>query len=377
MVHLALFRLRFVEQLRWIDAGTFDSLASMAQVIPGPSSSQVGFALGARWQGFFGGAAAFFGFTLPSAVIMGALGLGVRSDLLASPFAQSVLRGFLLFALACLGHALWSMGSRFRKSATPWLAAVSVAVVALVVGGPLIGALLLLLGLYGASRRTRVDLVVVPGQNIASRRSVFATVASTLIVVAVAITFAPGLAEQLRSNAVLTVAVGHFQAGALVFGGGHVVMPLLKGFVVSPGLVDPVTFAIGYGAAQAIPGPMFTFAAFLGAAAVPGPWAVASALLSLFAIFLPGLTFILAAQGAVDALAKRPWFSGAIEMLNAGVLGLLAAALIQLGMSLDLHYADALVLLVAVVMIQRSPRGSLWACCACVAYALARALTSF
>ena len=375
MVHLALFRLRFVEQLRWIDAATFDSLVAIAQIVPGPSSSQVGFALGVRWQGFFGGAAAFLGFTLPSAVIMGALGLGVRSDLLASSLAQSVLHGFLLFALACLGYALWSMGNRLGKSATPFLAAASVAAIALVMGGPLIGVFLLLIGVYGASRPKRIDLVPAPSNNVSPRRAAFAIAASICISASVALTFVPGLAEQLRSNVVLMVAVAHFQAGALVFGGGHVVMPLLKGFIVSPGVVDPVTFAIGYGAAQAIPGPMFTLAAFLGAAAAPGSWAIGSAVLSLLAIFLPGLTFILAAQGAVEALAKRSWFGGVIEMLNAGVLGLLAAALIQLGMSLHLHYADALVLLVAVATIQRSPRGSLWACCACVVYAVARVLT--
>jgi chromate transporter len=322
IAHLGYFRTEFVERRRWVDDRGYGELVALSQFLPGPSSSQVGFALGLLRAGPLGALAAFTAFTLPSAILLVLFAFGV--SWLDGPIATGALTGLKVVAVAIVAQAVIGMA----RALTPDLRRAAIAVVALVIvvafAGPLgqVGAILAgaVAGmlLCRASVETDDD-----GRAFAIPRWVGV---SALALFAVLIAGLPVLAALVRSP-VVSLLDSFVRSGALVFGGGHVVLPLLEAEVVSTGLVGPDEFLAGYSAAQAVPGPLFTFAGYLGALIEPGPGGVAGAALALVAIFLPGFLILIGVLPFWHTLRARPVAQGFIRGASAAVVGILAAAL--------------------------------------------------
>lgn len=322
IAHLGYFRAEFVERRRWLDERGYGDLVALAQFLPGPASSQVGFALGLLRAGPLGALAAFVGFTLPSAVLLVAFAAGAA--LLDGPVAAGALAGLKVVAVAIVAQAVLGMA----RALTPDARRASIAVVALalvvLVGGVVgqLGAIVLgaVAGLLLC--RTPADEVVAS----TTFRVPKAVGVASLALFGALLAGLPVLAALVRDPA-LSLVDAFYRAGSLVFGGGHVVLPLLEAEVVDPGWVGTSDFLAGYGAAQAVPGPLFTFSAYLGAIADPGPGGVAGASLALVAIFLPGFLVLVGVLPFWDALRRRPSAQSLLRGANAAVVGILAAAL--------------------------------------------------
>jgi chromate transporter len=320
VAHLSYFRAEIVERRRWIDDDDYADLVALCQFLPGPASSQVGFALGLRRAGLCGGLAAWTAFTLPSALALVAFayGLSTLGDLAHRPW----LHGLKIVAVAVVAQAVWQMAKSLcpdRPRAT--LAAVAAAFalvlpsslsqIAVIAAGGLFGWLLL----SGDAAPRPAAKIAGHGGALAAGLAFFGLLFGL-----------PALAQATDSHAI-DLFDAFYRAGALVFGGGHVVLPLLQQAVVPPGWIGNDAFLAGYGAAQAVPGPLFSFAAFLGAAMTGAPNGLAGAALCLVAIYLPSLLLLLAALPYWGALRALPATQGALKGVNAAVVGLLLAAL--------------------------------------------------
>lgn len=320
IAHLGYFRAEFVERRRWIDERGYADLVALAQFLPGPASSQVGFALGLLRAGFLGALAAFVAFTLPSAVLLVAVASGAAW--LDGPVAEGVLAGLKVVAVAIVAQAVWGMARTLTPDARRAAIAVVALALAILVGGTLgqLGAIVLgaLAGLV-LCRVPQEDVAVSSSFRVPRAVGVVALVLFGLLLAGL-----PVLAALTRDPVVAT-ADGFYRAGALVFGGGHVVLPLLDAEVVETGRVTADEFLAGYGAAQAVPGPLFTFAAYLGVLVEPG--GLAGAGLALAAIFLPGFLVLVGVLPFWDALRRRPAAQALLRGANAAVVGILAAAL--------------------------------------------------
>jgi chromate transporter len=323
VAHLGYFRNELVLRRQWIDEAGFGDLLALCQFLPGPASSQVGFSLGVlRGGGLLGGLAAWCGFTLPSAIALTLFALGAAA--LHGAMALGVLHGLKLVAVAVVAQAVYGMA----RSLTPdrMRAAFALAAVVLVtfVGGSFgqVGAIALgaVLGFFlcreaGAPAAGRMAFPVRRTQGV---------VALALFVLLLVLP--PLLALGYRNQA-LALFDAFYRAGALVFGGGHVVLPLLQAQVVAPGWTDTQTFLAGYGLAQAVPGPLFTFAAYLGGVVQPAPNGVAGAAIALVGIFLPGLLLVYGMLPFWDEFRRRRLAQAAMRGANAAVVGVLGAAL--------------------------------------------------
>ncbi|HTN62817.1 MAG TPA: chromate efflux transporter [Devosia sp.] len=320
IAHLGYFRDELVIRRQWIDEAGYADLVALCQFLPGPASSQVGFALGLLRAGPLGALAAWTAFTLPSAVLLVLFAFGANA--LAGPTGSGLLHGLKVVAVAVVAQAVWGMAKTLtpdRERAAIALAAVLIVsftvgsigqIAAIVVGG---GA-----GLWFC--KTGPAPTGGPLRFKVSRRVGVAVLALFLLL----IVLLPLLAGTSQG---LALADSFFRAGSLVFGGGHVVLPLLEAEVVSPGWVGDSAFLAGYGAAQAVPGPLFTFAAYLGAIMEPPPNGVAGAGIALFAIFLPGFLLLIGALPFWDAFRTQPVAQAAMRGANAAVVGIVAAAL--------------------------------------------------
>ncbi|WP_395638613.1 chromate efflux transporter [Pseudolysinimonas sp.] len=322
IAHLGFFRTEFVERRRWIDERGYGELVALSQFLPGPSSSQVGFALGLLRAGPLGALAAFSAFTLPSAILLVLFAFGV--SWFDGPLAQGALSGLLVVAVAIVAQAVVGMARTLTPDLRRALIAVGALVLVVVVPGSLGQIVAILAG--GAAGmllcRATPDAAVEPATFRVPR---WAGVVA-LSTCAILLTGLPILAALVRSPAVALLDA-FTRAGALVFGGGHVVLPLLEAEVVAPGWVGSDDFLAGYAAAQAVPGPLFTFAGYLGALAEPGPGGVAGAALALVGVFLPGFLLLVGVLPFWDALRRRPGAQGFIRGASAAVVGILAAAL--------------------------------------------------
>ncbi len=321
IAHLGYFRDELVARRKWLDEASYADLVALCQFLPGPASSQVGFALGMLRAGLMGALLAWVAFTLPSALLL--LGFAYAADTFGGPTGQSAIHGLKLVAVAVVAHAVWGMARNLcpdRERAT-----IAVGAVALVVflptaigqiGAIVIGALAGLWWCQGIQSRGggHVDIPL-------SRRS--GTV--LLAVFALLLGGLPVLVALWPAHA-LSLFEAFYRSGALVFGGGHVVLPLLEARVVEPGWVTPDAFLAGYGAAQAVPGPLFTFAAYLGAIDT-NLGGVLGASIALFAIFLPGILILLGVLPFWDQLRQRRFAFPLMAGANAAVVGILAAAL--------------------------------------------------
>lgn len=322
IAHLAYFRREFVERRGWISDSDFADLVALCQFLPGPASSQAGFALGLRQAGLAGGLAAFAGFTAPSAILMLAAAGGW--SMMTGPVAEAVIHGLLLVAVSVVAHAVYGMArSLCRTSATALLAAgacvllvalpVPILQPAVIAGAALLG--VLLLRSPGAGQPAPAGEPSRTGRLLAPLLA-FALLLAGLPALAIATGWAP-----------LIVADAFYRSGALVFGGGHVVLPLLEAETVGRGWLTEEAFLAGYGAAQALPGPLFAFAAYLGAASSAGLPPLAGGLLALVCVFLPGLLLVTAFLPVWRSIVARPAAAGAVRGASAAVVGMLAAAL--------------------------------------------------
>jgi len=323
IAHLGYFRAEFVERRKWLSESSFADIVALCQFLPGPASSQVGFTLGIlRGNGLLGGLAAWFAFTMPSALILFAFAYG--ATVFTGPFAEGILHGLKLVAVAVVAQAVWGMA----KSLTPdrERTAIALAAVAIVVfvGGSFgqIGAIAL--GAVAGLLLCRAGDSTPVGHlsfSVSHRRGALA-----LVLFAVLFVLTPLVAAKTGSQA-LALFDAFYRSGALVFGGGHVVLPLLQAEVVTPGWVSNADFLAGYGMAQAVPGPLFTFAAYLGAVMGPAPNGLMGAAIALIGLSLPGLLLVYGMLPFWDALRLRPAAQAAMRGTNAAVVGILGAAL--------------------------------------------------
>lgn len=319
IAHLGYFRDELVTRRKWLSESAYTDLLALCQFLPGPASSQVGFALGLTRAGWLGAFAAFLAFTLPSAMIL--LALAMTATRLESPLALGVLHGLKIVAVAIVAQAVWGMAKNLcpdKERAT--IAVVAVLLLAWAPGAIRMMAAILLGALAGlALGKGQVTI----GEHLPVPVSRKAGLMAFALFVALLIGL-PVLARQAQGWA---LADSFFRAGSLVFGGGHVVLPLLQAETVTPGWVSDDAFLAGYGAAQAVPGPLFTFAAWLGAVMGPAPNGVAGATIALVALFLPGFLILIGALPFWDQLRRKTWAQSAMQGANAAVVGILGAAL--------------------------------------------------
>jgi chromate transporter len=321
IAHLGYFRQEYVERRRWLDERTFADLMALCQFLPGPMSSQVGIGVGILRAGLLGGVAAWLGFTLPSAIALIVFAHGV---LALGPTSSGWLHGLKLAAVAVVAQAVWSMACVLAPDRARATLAILAAIVMLV--WPTAWSQLVVIALGGlAGWRLLADgdaAPVEPHPVPIGRRLALACWA-----LLGALLLGLPVLRQVVPSQPLAVFDSFFRVGALVFGGGHVVLPLLEREVVPPGWVTAEQFVAGYGAAQAVPGPLFTFAAYLGAVMRPEPNGWLGGALTLVAIFLPSFLLVVGALPFWGALRARRAFQAALRGINAAVVGLLLAAL--------------------------------------------------
>ena len=325
VAHIGYFRAEFVERRRWLPEGGFADLIALCQFMPGPASSQLGMSIGLLRGGPLGMLAAWIGFTLPSALLMLAFAYGVQA--LGDVSNAAWLKGLKLVAVAVVAQAVWGMAQSLAPDRPRATLAVAAALIALAVpssvgqiGAIVLGAIVGLLLLPRTADRDATDHVPL---GVSLHRGV---AACAIVLFFALLLLLPPLATVVNSQA-LRLFSAFYRAGSLVFGGGHVVLPLLQAAVVPNGWVSNDTFLAGYGAAQAVPGPLFTFSAYLGAVMVPPPNGIAGGLLALVAIFAPSFLLVTALIPFWDTLRRREHVQAMLRGVNAAVVGVLLAAL--------------------------------------------------
>ncbi|EIJ0932788.1 chromate efflux transporter [Vibrio cholerae] len=320
--HIGYFRHTFVEKLHWVSEQEYAQFVALSQFLPGPGSSQVGFAIGYHRGGLAGAWAAFLGFTLPSVLIMLLLA-GLSSHLLDTPLFEQVIHGLKLLAIIVVADACLTMYRNFcQQRLTAGLCVLTAVAITLAPGLITQFAVLLIAAFVGQAR-------LAPQQSFST--TTFSPSWLSLLLFASLLLGLPLLA----ASSSLVELFGHFfQAGSLVFGGGHVVLPLLQNALGDSLSTDQ--FLTGYAAAQAVPGPMFTLATYLGYVLTP-EMPVVGALIATLAVFLPGFLLLLGVLKNWSALAQRPKVAGAMQGVNACVVGLLLAALYQPVWSSTVH----------------------------------------
>ncbi len=321
VAHLGYYRDEFVTRRRWLGERSYADLVALCQFLPGPASSQFGMALGLSRAGYAGALAAWTGFTLPSAIALILFAIGVAS--LGEAIPSGALGGLKVVAVAVVAQAVWGMARTLCRGAT------RLAIMAIAAG----------IVLFLPSSWTQVGVIVAAGlagtmlvepaaSPVHEPLPMAVTRRAGVLWLALFFTLLVGLplAVQFTSSQAVAMIDAFYRAGSLVFGGGHVVLPLLQAEVVTPGWVGSEAFLAGYGAAQAVPGPLFTFAAFLGASmhAAPNGWT--GGVLALVAIFLPGFLLVAGALPFWEDLRRSVRMQAALAGINAAVVGLLLAA---------------------------------------------------
>ena len=321
VAHLGYFREEYVNRRRWVDEATYADLVALCQFLPGPASSQVGIGLGIIRAGLLGGLMAWIGFTMPSAIALTVFGLGVQSLNVAE---AGWLHGLKIVAVAVVAQAVWGMA----RSLCPDRERATIAIVAAiaVLAFPTALGQVLTIAIAGL-----IGWKLLPVAEVPASHAVRVPIGRRAGIVAFALFFgfliALPILRQVVPSQGLAVFDSFYRVGSLVFGGGHVVLPLLWAEVVPPGWVTNEAFTAGYGAAQAVPGPLFTFSAYLGAVMLYPPNGVAGAALVLAAVFLPSFFLVVGALPFWDTVRARPSFQSALRGINAAVVGLLGAAL--------------------------------------------------
>jgi chromate transporter len=321
IAHLGYYERSYVQRRRWLDAGEYAEIVALCQVLPGPTSSQVGFLIGLHRAGWRGALAAWAGFTLPSLILMYAY--FVFTPKLAGPAMNVVLHGLKWLTVVVVARAVWSMARKL----CPDLPRASIAVLAAVVLS------------FAQSELLQVSVLIVGAlAGILFCKDVSMTASShpppvgpkaawLLIGVGAALLLVLQVLALQMPHSLIALADIFYRAGALVFGGGHVVLPLLHDALVPAGWISGDDFLSGYGAAQVLPGPLFSVAAYFGAKSAPGGAAALGACIATLSIFLPGLLLAVAGRAVWNQGARLPRVRAALAGVNAGAVGILAAAL--------------------------------------------------
>jgi chromate transporter len=324
IAHLGYFRDEYVLRRQWLDETTYADLIALFQFLPGPTSSQLGISIGILRAGKLGGLAAWLGFTLPSAVALTLFAFGVQRYDLAN---AAWVHGLQLVAVAVVAQAVWGMARQFLTSQLRVAIAIATTLVLLLVPSS-VGqvAVIVLAGLVGWRFLPPAVSGLHPHVGVPISRRLGAAAWTLFFVLLLGLPLARLFVDTSPDGA-LALFQGFYRSGALVFGGGHVVLPLLQAVVVPPDWMSNGEFLAGYGAAQAVPGPLFTFSAFLGAARDPSPNGVPGAVVALMAIFLPGALLVYASLPFWNIFRQHPAFQRALTGINACVVGILLAAL--------------------------------------------------
>jgi chromate transporter len=324
IAHLGYFHEEFVARRRWIDEQGYADLVALCQFLPGPASSKVGFSLGLlRGGGLLGGLAAWTAFTLPSASLLLAFAYG--ASWFTGPIGSGAIHGLKVVAVAVVAQAVWGMAFTLAPDRTrATIALVAALLIAGFAGGSSAQIAAIVLGAFAGLVFCRAAPAKMGGHFTfpISRRLAIAA-----LIIFFALLFLLPVVVHVSGSQGAALFNAFFRSGALVFGGGHVVLPLLRAEFVAPGWVTADTFLAGYGAAQAIPGPLFTFATYLGAVTKLPPNGIAGAAIGLVAIFLPGMLILCGTLPFWDALRTRSLAQAAMRGTNAAVVGILGAAL--------------------------------------------------
>lgn len=322
IAHIGYFRDEFVVRRRWLNERAYADLVGLCQFLPGPASSQVGFSIGLMRAGYAGGFAAWAGFTLPSALILVLFAYGANA--LAGPTGAGLLHGLKLVAVAIVAQAVWGMARTLCPDRTRASIAVMAALIVLFAISPLAQIAAIVLGglaglwLCRSVQTSDGEHITVP---VSHRAGIVALALFLALLFGLPVLACHGAPEGV------SLFDAFYRSGALVFGGGHVVLPLLHEAFVTSGWVSDDTFLAGYGAAQAVPGPLFTFAAYLGAVVGQSPHGVAGAAFGLFGIFLPGILVLIGALPFWETFRSQRAVQATMRGVNAAVVGLLGAAL--------------------------------------------------
>lgn len=323
VAHISYLREEFVSKRRWLDDAGFGDLVALCQFLPGPASSQLVFALGMHRAGWLGGLTASLCFTLPSAVLMILAGYGVsRLGILEH---AGWLHGLKLAAVAVVAQAVWGMGRNLCPDRPRLTIAAAAAAFLLLSPGALFQIGVIFCGAFVGWVLYRNEMPTLQNAGPADRKHHLVS-GALVVIFFVLLIFLPAMAS-VSGNKNIAIFDSFYRAGSLVFGGGHVVLPLLRAEVVPGGLVTDDAFLAGYGLAQAVPGPLFTFAAYLGTVIYRGSTAWLGGLFCLVAIFLPGLLLISGVLPFWSRLRSKTWAQAALRGANAAVVGVLLAAL--------------------------------------------------
>jgi len=368
IAHLGYFQRELIERRRWMDEVHYAQLVALCQLLPGPASSQVGFALGLIRAGWRGAAAAFIGFTLPSALLLFAFAMFL--PMLEDPIGKAALHGLKLVAVAVVAQGVLVMARRLTPDAPRALIAALSAAVVVTAGSAVVQLLVVALGAGFGLIYVRRDAASLPSSSFDLR---YGARTGSLLLILFAVLLTLALVAPASGSPLWSAATAFYRSGALVFGGGHVVLPLIEEAVVAPGWVSTEDFLAGYGAAQAVPGPLFTVAAFLGARLEGGEGGVIAATVALLSIFLPGLLLVAGSLPFWRALASRKSAVSAIHGVNAAVVGLLAAALYDpLWTSAVFAPSDFAIALVAFVVLAATRLSVLGVLVGCVLASITR-----
>lgn len=324
VAHIGYFREEYVARRRWLDDQQYADLLALTQFLPAPASSQTGIAIGTMRAGYLGGLVAWLGFTLPSAIALVVFALVVRELDVAD---AGWLHGLKIAAVAVVAQAVWAMSRNLAPDRERATIAIIAAALSLVVATPVMQVLVILAGglvgwvLFGGLVGVSASTSDAPSPRISGRAATVWLATFFLLLLVLPVT--RGLVESQALN----VVDAFYRAGSLVFGGGHVVLPLLEREVVPPGWLDQESFIAGYGAAQAVPGPLFTFSAYLGTAFEPAPNGVLGATIALLAMFLPSFLLVWGALPVWDRLRGVAAVQAALRGIGAAVVGILGSAL--------------------------------------------------
>lgn len=357
VAHIGYFREAFVVRRRWLSERAYADLVALCQFLPGPASSQIGVAIGLARAGMKGAFAAWAAFTLPSALLMVLFAYG--TGWIGAAAGTGWLRGVKVVAVAVVAQAVLTMArslcpDRTRAAFAIVAAALTLllpgwgAQIGVIAGGGVLGLLLLRGGKGAGADETEADGGFQLAGSLRPRQA-----AAALIAFFGLLALLPALAAAAGGSQTLSVLAGFYRAGALVFGGGHVVLPLLDAVVVAPGWLSSDVFLAGYGAAQAVPGPLFSFAAYLGTLLAPGAAGLASAALCLSALYLPAFLVLFGTLPFWQRLRQRRQAQAALSGINAAVVGLLLAALYDPVWVAGVHNrADAALVFVCLLLLE-------------------------
>lgn len=371
IAHLGYFERAYVQQRGWLTSDEYGSVVALCQILPGPTSSQVGSLIGLHRAGWLGAFAAWLGFTLPSALLM--YGCAVLAAEARGPLAQAAVHGLKLVAVAVVAQALWSMGRRLCPDRATIGIALVAALLLLVVGGTAMQLAALGVGAVAGAvicRNTRLeDRLPSISISIRPRLAWGALALYSLLLVALP------LLARLFPHGLIALSDVFYRAGALVFGGGHVVLPLLRDAMVPGGWISDDGFLTGYGLAQAVPGPLFTLAAYLGAASRSVDAPALGAAVAVVSIFLPGLLIAVAGVSLWSRLARHQEVQASLAGINAAVVGFVGAALYNpVWVTAVRGVADAAIAIVALALLVRWKAPPIVAVVACVALSGVRVL---